>query len=194
MSGAILLSFLEYLVIYSYTPGPANFFSLKVGSQYGYKHFLKVYPGLFCGCLFIMLTCNILMNSFERVMPSMINVFHYLGNAYILWVAWHIFRSKPTNIEEVEKLKGKPTFITGFVLNVSNMKILMFGMTLMQMYVMPYFDTLIEQLLVTVGISFLISTSTLFWGYCGKMFSNFLSKHHKVCNTTMAALLVWCIF
>ena len=194
MSISIFLSFLEYVFIYSYTPGPANFFSLKVASQYGYRYFLKAYPGLFCGCLSIMMVCNVLMNSCERIMPSMMNIFHYLGNAYILWVAWHIFRSKPINIEEVEEIKKKPTFITGLVLNLSNMKILMFGMTLMQMYVMPYFNTFIESILVTGGISFLISTSTLFWGYCGKMFSNFLSKHYKVCNSIMAVLLVWCVF
>lgn len=125
MSIAIFLSFLEYVFIYSYTPGPANFFSLKVASQYGYRYFLKVYPGLFCGCLSIMMVCNVLMNSCERIIPSMMNIFHYLGNAYILWVAWHIFRSKPVNIEEVEEIKKKPSFITAVVLNLSNMKILM---------------------------------------------------------------------
>lgn len=171
MSLAIFLAFLQYVFIYSYTPGPANFFSLKVGSQYGYRHFLKVYPGLFCGCLTIMLICNILMNTCQRVMPNRMIIFHYLGIIYILWVAWHIFKSKPIQEEETTgELIKKPTFMTGLLLNLSNMKIMIFGITL------------------------LISSSTLFWGYFGKMFSKFLSQHYKICNTVMAALLVCCAF
>lgn len=194
MSFTIFLAFLQYVLIYSYTPGPANFFSLRVGSQYGYRHFLKVYPGLFCGCLTIMFICNILMNTCQRVMPHMTSIFHYLGIIYILWIAWHIFRSKP--IEEVadDAFTKKPTFMTGLLLNLSNMKIMVFGITLMQMYVIPYCHTPLQSFLATVGIAFLITSSTLFWGYFGKMFSKFLSVHYKLCNTVMAALLVCCVF
>lgn len=195
MSLAVFLAFLQYVFIYSYTPGPANFFSLKVGSQYGYRHFLKVYPGLFCGCLTIMLICNILMNTCQRVMPHMMSIFHYLGIIYILWVAWHIIKSKPIAEEEItDTLTKKPTFKTGLLLNLSNMKIMIFGITLMQMYVLPYSHTRLQSLIMTVGITFLISSSTLFWGYFGKVFSKFLSAHYKICNTVMAALLVCCAF
>lgn len=195
MSFTTFLAFLEYVLIYSYTPGPANLFALKVGSQYGYKHFLKVYPGLFSGCLVIMAISNVFINSCQRIVPDMMIFFHYLGTLYILWVAFHIFRSKPISVDETNgELSKKPTFVTGFILNISNMKIMIFGITLMQMYEMPYCNTAVESILFTVGIAFLISTSTLLWGYCGKMLSNFLQAHFKVCHTVMAALLVSCLF
>lgn len=194
MSLLALGGFLQYLVIYSYTPGPANFFALKVASQYGYKHFLKVYPGLFCGCLSLMMVCNIVMHSFQRLLPESMRAFQLLGNLYILWVAWHIFRSQPIHTDEMnEKVSQKPTFLTGLFLNLTNMKIMIFGLTLMQMYILPYSQTEVQSILFTILISFLISTSTLCWAYCGKLLSKVLNRYHRLCNTIMAVLLIWCV-
>lgn len=122
------------------------------------------------------------------------SVFHFLGNIYILWVAWHIFRSQPVEAEEInEKISQKPAFLSGLFLNLSNMKIMIFGLTLMQMYILPYSQTKVESVLFTILISFLISTSTLCWAYCGKLLSKVLTQHHRLCNTIMAVLLIGCV-
>lgn len=167
---------------------------IMVGSQYGYRQFLKVYPGLFSGCLVIMGISNILMHFCQRILPNMMTVFHYLGVIYILWIAWHIFRSKPVSIEETNgTLVKKPTFRTGLILNLTNMKIMIFGLTLMQMYEIPYCHSLAQSIGFTVGVTLLTSSSTLVWGYCGKLLSALLLKYYKICNAVMAALLVGCI-
>lgn len=49
MSLVAFLAFFKYVFIMSYTPGPANLFSLNVGMHYGFKSFLKTYLGLVSG-------------------------------------------------------------------------------------------------------------------------------------------------
>lgn len=192
MSLSIFLSFLMYAFVISYTPGPANLLALNVSSQYGFKSYLKVLTGLYSGFVIDMVCCSILILGFSNLLPMFTKWLTYIGAVYILWLAWHIFSSVPDH-EELKKNEKKPSFLTGFFLNLTNVKIILYGFTVYQMYVLPYYHTLPVIFIWAFIIAAIGASSTVVWALGGRLFSKVLVKHYKIFNTIMALLLVWCV-
>ena len=128
----------------------------------------------------------------DKLLSTVTTGLTYIGATYILWLAWYILRNTPNASGENEEEK-KPTFRTGFFLNLTNVKIILYGLTVFQIYVIPYYKQIPILMLWAVMISAIGTSSTIVWALFGKMLSNCYIKHYKICNLVMALLLVWCV-
>lgn len=112
-----------------------------------------------------------------------------LGAAYMLCLAWEIFRSS----DGVEENHAHEGFLSGLLLQFINPKIYIYCIMSMEAYILPYYQgqtaalTGFALLLAFIGFAF-----TLCWSAFGSVFKWLFSKHAKLVNTIMALLLVYC--
>lgn len=227
MTTTLLLSFLPYMVIMNYTPGPANIFSLSTSSRYGFHTFLKVLSGLFTGFMCDMLFAIVFTLGFSSLLPSAEKMLTYVGAFYILWLAWHIFKT-PVNVtvnqtndefpqhmkiisdspDSSKELSGyfhrkrekkSPSFWVGFFLQLSNVKVILYGITVYSVYLIPLFSKSsqlpkLHQLLLCIPLLAIVGASScILWALLGSVLQNILNKHARVSNTVMALMLLGCV-
>ena len=113
-----------------------------------------------------------------------------IGAIYILWLAWKTFRHKPVS-EDSEK-KSTVSFISGFLLQFVNPKVLLFGITVVSSFIVPYYKSGVVLTGFAVLIAFTGFTSTCCWSLFGSVFQKCFSKYHRIINSVMALLLVYC--
>ena len=191
----VFLLFLQYCFIMSYTPGPANLFAMNVGMRYGMKRFLKVYCGLFSAFFIIMVSTAILCYGFEQFIPEISRVLKILGTIYILWLSYIIFKSKEVEENEGKEVKKdfRDCYLSGFLLNMTNVKIMIYCVSVLQMYLLTYYTTLQELFLWSIPISVFSSSSTIVWALLGSRLSKSYNRHYKIYNTIMSGILVLCV-
>ncbi|RZL61027.1 MAG: LysE family translocator [Variovorax sp.] len=89
------LAFALFAFVSSITPGPNNTMMLASGVNFGFSRSLPHMTGITVGfCLMILLMGLGLGSVFERY-PLLYTVMRYAGGAYMLYLAWKIFRSQP---------------------------------------------------------------------------------------------------
>ena len=95
MTAETWLAFAIFAFVSSITPGPNNTMMLASGVNFGFLRSLPHMTGITAGfCLMIFLMGMGLGTVFERY-PLLYTVMRYAGGAYMLYLAWKIFRSKP---------------------------------------------------------------------------------------------------
>lgn len=183
-----VLAFVIYALINAFTPGPGNILALNTMTNYGWKRGRRLFFGIFIGYYFIQVVCAIFVFGLENLINPIMSVLKYAGAIYILWLAYHIAISKPEN-----KNDGKqPSFWLGFVLQVVNVKILLFGITALTGYVIPYYTSLgmllvFEMIIATIG-----TIATFNWIFLGGLFQKTYLEHCRVINIILALLLLQC--
>lgn len=184
-----LAPFLIYAFVTTFTPGPNNILSMSNGLRFGYRRTLRFLLGIASGFFVLMLLCGLLNLTLAAVVPSLRQWLNILGALYMLYLAWHILRSKP--VEEGGEEKSLNTFKAGFILQFVNMKAILYGITIYSLFIVgTYHDPLsigVFALLLALGSFVSISC----WALGGNLFRNFLRKHYRVFNLVMAGLLVY---
>ena len=116
------------------------------------------------------------------------SVMKYVGMAYIIWLAIRIAISKP----ELEETDKKPSFWTGFVLQMVNIKIYLFGITALTGYVIPYYNSLKMLILFEIIIASIGTIATLIWIFMGNIFKRIYIKYYRIINIILGLFLLQC--
>jgi threonine/homoserine/homoserine lactone efflux protein len=183
------LAFLAYILLTAYTPGPNNILSMSNGSLYGFKKSFPFNVGILCGFSIVMSLCTLFSAVLYAVIPKIKMAMLILGAIYMLYLAWKIFKS---SMHDPEKQKSRSTFLSGMMLQFVNPKIMVYGITSMSVYILPYYKEPVHVLLFGLLLSLVGFSATLCWSAFGSVFSKLLKKHARVLNPIMAALLVYC--
>ncbi|MFB6467216.1 LysE family transporter [Cytobacillus sp. Hz8] len=181
-------SFVIYVLINAFTPGPGNILALNTMNNYGWKRGKHLFFGIFIGYYFVQVVCAIFVFGLENLINPIMSILKYVGAIYILWLAYHITISKPDNKNE----EKQPSFLIGFILQVVNVKILLFGITALTGYVIPYYTSLGMLLAFEIFIATVGTVATLNWIYFGGLFKKTYLKHFRVINIILALLLLQC--
>lgn len=188
MGVQVLLSFVIYVIINAFTPGPGNILALNTMTNYGWKRGKPLFLGIFIGYFLVQALCALFIFGLENLINPIMTVLTYAGVIYILWLAYQIATSKPDN-----KTSGKqPSFWIGFILQIVNVKIFLFGITSLTGYVMPYYSSLGLLLFFEMFIATIGSLATLTWIFFGGLFQKTYFKHFRVINIILALLLLQC--
>ncbi len=95
MSLETWLAFGLFAFVSSITPGPNNTMMLASGVNFGFARSLRHMTGITVGFCFMILLMGLGLGTvFERY-PVLYTLMRYAGGAYMLYLAWKIFRSKP---------------------------------------------------------------------------------------------------
>lgn len=184
-----LSAFLSYVIITTFTPGPNTIMSMTNGTKYGFKKALPFNFGVLIGFTTIMILCSFFSVTLYNLIPSIKPTMTYVGAAYILWLAWKIYKSKPHNkkIKENEAI----TIRSGAILQFVNVKVILFCFTAVSTFIAPYYNSWSSLLMFSVLLASIGFTATCCWSLFGSIFQKIFIQHEKIVNIIMALLLVY---
>lgn len=190
MTLSIFISALCYMLISSYTPGPGNLLALNTTVNYGWQNSKRLIIGIFCGYAIVQFLCTIAVYMMNSYISQSLNIIKYIGFAYIIYLAIHIVISSPQNNDSDKK----PKFITGLVLQLINVKIYFYIITLITAYMIPYFTTLPKLIFCGIFVVFIGCSATVVWAFFGTKIQSLYMKHYRVINVIMGVFLLYCGF
>lgn len=183
-------AFFSYVFLAAFTPGPNNIMSMTNAGKYGFKKAFPFNLGVLLGFLVVMGCCAAFSALLFDFIPSIKPVMLGVGAAYILWLAWTVWRDKP------HKGKGPlaqtNTVTSGMVLQFVNVKVILYGITALSSFVLPYYRSFPAVVGFVVILSMVGFAGTCCWALFGAAFERFFQKHAKALNAGMALLLVYC--
>lgn len=185
-----LVAFLSYVIITTFTPGPNTIMSMSNATRYGFRKSLPFNIGVFFGFIVIMALSSIFSMTIYKVIPSIKPIMTIIGSMYILYLAWKIYKSKPNGKNGNEK--DTNTVLSAMLLQFVNPKVILFCITTVSTFVIPYYKSTFVIALFCVAIAFTGFVATLCWSLFGSVFQKFIVKNDRLINTIMALLLVYC--
>lgn len=184
----LLPSLLLAIFAVGYSPGPANLYSLACCLKFGRRKALKMWRGLLAGFSIAVIIMAVLTHLLGEVMGDYVIYLKYLGAAYILWLAWKMWRFSGQNNAEAQDC----SFSSGLIVQLTNAKMLLFDLTAFSVYVMPYSNKLSDLLVVAALLLLAGPGANLAWLYAGAYLRRFFAKHQKKVDVVMSVLLALC--
>lgn len=196
----LIPSFLFYCYVNGITPGPANLCSLSAALNYGKERALKQWRGLFTGFAIVSVVSAFLNYFLGSALGAYVKWLSYIGAAYLIWLAIHTVRSTAAvadndNAESNTAQRDAErncNFFTGLLVQLTNVKIMIFCMTALSSFVLPYSRSFFDLLLVGVFLPFTGPICNLAWLFAGAKLQKLFYEHRKVINWIMAGALVLC--
>lgn len=185
---SLLPSLLFAILAVGYSPGPANLYSLACCLKFGRRKALKMWRGLLTGFSIAVVVMAVLTHLLGEVMGSYVGYLKYLGAAYILWLAWKMWRYSGQNNTEAQKC----TFTSGLIMQLTNAKMLLFDLTAFSVYVLPYSDQLSDLFVVAAMLLLAGPGANLAWLYAGAYLRRFFARYQKQVDIVMSFLLLLC--
>ncbi|MFM9331123.1 LysE family transporter [Paenibacillus mesotrionivorans] len=180
--------FFMYVFVSSFTPGPNNMMSMHNASKFGFVRTVRFVLGAASGFFLISLLCGLFNVVLRQYLPSITGVMNALGCLYMLFLAYAIAISKPGREGETRELNS---FRAGVALQFLNAKGILYALSAISTFVMPFDDswrTLLLTALILGGTAVLSAGS---WALFGGIFSRFLGKYHRPFQAVMALMLVY---
>ena len=179
-----LLPLISFVLITTFTPGPANISSASMGVLHGYKKSLKFLLGLVSGLFLVMLLSGLVSGTLLRSFPALEPVLRYIGAGYILYLAFAILKASYT----FEAGEVKPMgYFHGLALNISNPKLLVYAFTLFSTFLAPVAGNLSSLLLVVPLLALTAFTAISTWALFGTLIKTHL--HSPRVKTTVNIIL-----
>lgn len=111
----------------------------------------------------------------------------WLGVIYILWLALKIARSQPANNTRSDV---PLSFRTSFLLQFANVKIILYGVTALSTFVIPYTSSQVWIILISVLLALIGVFGNLCCAAAGHLFQALLRQHGRLVNRILAGALV----
>lgn len=189
MPGYVFSNYLVFCFINAFTPGPGNLLALNTVTNYGIRKGRPLFLGIFTGYIAVQTICAFFVYAVGTVAPGFLNILKYVGAAYILWLAVHIAVSVPKE----ESDRQSASYVKGFLLQLVNVKVFLFGLTALTGFVVEYGQSL--PFLLTFGsiVAGMGILATATWIGLGALIQEFYRKHYRILNIIMALTLLECI-
>lgn len=184
-----LYSFLSYIFITAFTPGPNNIMAMSNAGRLGFRRSFPFILGILLGFSAMMALCTLFSAGLYALIPKIKPFMLAAGAGYMLYLAWKIWKSN-SDIQ-VEDTKSS-SFLAGCLLQFVNPKIMVYGITAMSSYILPVY----RNPLILAGFVLLLSmvgfAGSTCWAAFGSVFSKIFRDHRKLLNGIMALLLIYC--
>ena len=181
---------LTYIFVVTFTPGPNNIMAMVNGMRIGYKKSLPFLSGITCGFLTLGLLSGILNVMLADLIPASSKWLKFLGATYMLYLAYHVFRSGPIDESESEK-KTITNFWFGFSMQFMNVKGILYLVSVFSMFISSITPNPINILLFALFLGLVSFSAISTWTAGGNLLRNFASKHYRVINIIMGGALVY---
>jgi len=189
--GEMLPAFLSYVFVTTFTPGPNNVSSASMGITYGYRRTLRYILGITVGFAGIMFLCGLLTESVISFLPRLESVLRIVGALYMLYLAWMILRASAHEAQNGDKILA--TFTRGILLQIVNVKVIIYGITVFSGFLTGVITNLRELVFASLLLSAFAFASTSVWALFGTGLKRYFANRAftLVFNAIMAALLVY---
>lgn len=188
MTVASILQLLTYACVTGFSPGPNNILLLATASKYGFKKCLRMLLGIWTGFLLICLICGLFCTALASLVPGIRPYMKYAGAAYLLYLAWRTLRRRPAG----DAKEKAPSFLTGFLLQFLNIKVMILAITAYTGFILPYETNPVILALCAFPLLAGIGGGNLIWSTIGSLLRQYYNKYYRLINIIMAFLLLWC--
>ncbi|MBC2459613.1 LysE family translocator [Clostridium beijerinckii] len=182
-----ITSFLIYCIIVTVTPGPTNIVILSTVNNWGTKKAMEYTYGATIAFGLLLIISAILNTALMAVLPKILCIMQIIGSLYILYLAYQICKMDTSK----STAKETATFLSGFLMQFVNPKVVLFTMTVIPSFVMPYYTKLSTLMVFVAYITIIGFGAFITWVLFGTIFKMFLQKHQKIVNIIMALFLVY---
>ncbi|MFJ7754650.1 LysE family translocator [Peribacillus muralis] len=182
-----ITSFVLYCFIVTFTPGPTNIIILSTVHHSGTKKAMEYTYGATIAFGLLLVVSAMLNTILALILPRVLLVMQIIGSIYILYLAYQVYKmdsSKPT-------VNQTGTFMSGFLTQFLNPKVLLFTMTVIPTYIMPFYDSMPAVIISVIAINVIGFLAFITWVLFGSIFKEFLQEHKKIVNKIMALFLVY---
>ncbi|MGM9774035.1 MAG: LysE family translocator [Candidatus Egerieousia sp.] len=188
MPASLFPTLLISLFLVGYTPGPANIYAMHCSLKYGLKRGMRAWFGEFVGFSLMALLSAVVCHIVGEAIGGYVGWIKYIGSAYLIYLAWKIYKSKGA-IDNNDKTSN---FLSGFLVQVTNAKMIVFDFVTYGTFVLPYSNKLVDLFEVAVLLLIAGPGANLAWLLLGSTLSKFYNKHVRTLDTIMAAALFLC--
>lgn len=183
----VSISFLLYCIIVTFTPGPTNLIILSTVQQTDVKRAMHYTYGATLAFGVLLILSALLNTALQNILPKILWIMQIAGSVYMLYLAYHLI--KATGESEAKPANGQ--FRSGFLMQFLNPKVVIFTMTVLPTFILPYYTTF-KSIAGSVALITLIGFAAFVtWVLFGTMFKRFLQRHEVIFNKVMAAFLVY---
>lgn len=184
-----LLSFFLYVFVTSFTPGPNNIMAMLFANRFGLRNTIRFCLGVSAGFFVIMILCSYFNLLLHQYIPRVELIMTIIGVIYMLFLAFKIMTSKS---DDPNHNDGKHNgFVIGMLLQFINPKGILYGVTVISTFILPYHTSHTSLIFFSVLLAFVGFLSTFCWSVFGSIFQSFLAKYRNQFNVIMALLLVY---
>lgn len=180
---ALLLAILAV----GYTPGPANIYAMSCSLRYGCRASMRMWCGLLCGFLTAALLAAAAAHLAGMAFREYVPYLRYLAAAYIIYLAWKTYRAGISSEGDTQ-----PTFASGFVMQLTNAKIILFDLSCYSAFVLPYSQRFLDLLPVIALLILAGPGANLVWLLAGGAIKPFVYRYAKTVSAVMAVALLLC--
>ncbi|MFP3831408.1 LysE family transporter [Chryseobacterium sp. SIMBA_028] len=188
-------SFFIYSVLTALLPGPNNILALNSSMKLGYQKSKTLLLGIYSGFTLVMVLTAFFTEFLLNSYGFFLNYLKYVGAGYLIYLAWSVMFSKPSEIgfkQDDPFSSSTENFWKGFLLQLVNIKIIIYGITAFSSFIFPQFKQLWIILVFAFVLSFVGNSATWIWAVAGEKLHKFLKRHYKVVNIIMGILLLYC--
>lgn len=184
-----LLSFLLFVIVTTFTPGPNNIMAMLSANNYGFKKTIKFCLGVGTGFFGIMLLCSYFNLLLKNTIPEIEFYMIIFGSIYMLYLAIKIIFSKEKSKEnDDKKING---FYAGMLLQFINPKVILYGITAISTFIIPFYNSNYSLILYSLFLALIGFVGTVCWSLFGSLFQRFLTRYKSQFNIVMALLLLY---
>lgn len=184
-------AFFACSVITAFTPGPNNIMAMTASIKHGFGKAAVFCAGVFWGFIIDMTLCALATSYLYGHLPVIEQPMRWLGAAYILYLAIMVYRDKGGD-KETETTESPAGFFTGVVMQLVNIKVILYGITAMSTFVLPHYKTPGALAVFILLLSVIGFAGTVCWALFGSLFQRYFISHRKPLNIAMSLLLVYC--
>jgi len=154
MSIELYLTFLVTVFLLGLTPGPMFALLISNSMSFGLQAGLRTLWGSILGLALLVFSIVLGLTSIVQFMANWFDWVKMAGAIYLIWLGFNKIRASGEN-NDVVLIPSKPRrfFIQGFVVSVSNPKVLLFLAAFLPQFLSPEYDTRLQ--LMVYGLSFI---------------------------------------
>ena len=149
---------------------------------------MTMWFGLLMGFTIAALIVALITHLVGAMMDRYVVWLKYFGCAYILYLAWQIYRCSG-KAKESDKTC---TFLSGMIVQLTNAKIILFDLMAYTTFVLPYSNRLSDLLIVTALLEIAGPGANFAYLFAGGQLHNFFNRYPRQIDTVMALLLAAC--
>ena len=188
MPVSLLPSLLLAILLVGYTPGPANLFAMHCSMKKEMRKALVMWFGLLTGFTVAAVSAAVVTHEVGAMMGRYVVILKYPGCAYIFYLAWQIYHSSG----QAKGTDKTCSFLSGFIVQLTNAKIILFDLMAYTTFVLPYSHRLIDLLVVTALLELAGPGANLVYIFAGGALHGLFQRHARLIDTVMAILLAGC--
>lgn len=143
----VLLAFVPAALALNLTPGADMMFCLGQGLRSGKIPAIAASAGISLGGMVHVALAGLGLSAVIAAFPLALDVIRWIGAGYLLWLAWQALQGTHARRDGTKLTAGR-AFMQGFVVNMTNPKVILFVLAFVPQFVDPARGSVLAQFLI----------------------------------------------